>query len=85
MLLWRASGKSTQCMTIVKIAINTLGLLWDKKNKCVIISAKDPFLSYSLILASNGLYGVEIAVVKMKNSRTKAILMKSLGSFNVKR
>lgn len=28
---------------------------------------KDPFLSYSLILVSNGVYGAEIDVVKMKN------------------
>ena len=35
---------------------------------------KDHFLSYSLILASNGVYGVEIEVVKMKSSRTKAAL-----------
>lgn len=51
---------------------------------CIIMSVKDPSLSYSPILVSNRIDGVEIEVVKMKNSRTKAALMKSLGSFNVK-
>lgn len=82
-MLWRASGKPTQSMAIVKRVINTLGFLWDKKNVRHYIS-KDPSLSYSLILVSNRIDGVEIEVVKMKNSRTKAALMKSLGSFNVK-